>query len=152
MADRRSEDVDTLASQVNQKHKNTYITQLLDRFIAEVTRLVDDEDWKRFDDWVARLVLWGNDGKQTYVCELKEGRLGLSESEGPFVATITMSVDTFVDLVEAALFGKAGSASERNYAARHIAFEGKRWVFDSERVRNIFRRLGSATGTRNKAG
>jgi hypothetical protein len=117
-----------------------------DRFIAEMIRVVDNEDWRNSDGWVAQLVLWGDEGKQTYVYELRDGKLGASESEGPFVATVTMSVDTLLDLVDAALFGKAELGAERKYAARRIAYEGERWIVDSERVRKIFRRMGRGSG------
>ncbi len=129
------------------QQKNLRIAQLVDRFMAEVERVADDRDWKESDGWVGRMVLWDGKGKQTYVYEIKDGKMRPTESQGPFVGTITMSVDTFLDLIDSALGGISGRAEmvfERKYAARHIAYEGERWLVDSERFRKVFRRLGSA--------
>ncbi len=65
-----------------------------------------------------------------------------SDSEGPFVASIRMSVDTFLDLIDAALSHRGEEVFEQKYAARHISYDGERWIVDSERFRKVFRRLG----------
>ncbi len=83
--------------------------------------------------------------------EMKDGKMRASDSTGPFVATITMSVDTFLDLVDVALpdsSGRAELAFKGKRAARHIAYEGERWIVDSEGFRKVFRRMGSATAAR----
>lgn len=147
MADGQGAEVDPAVSQSNQKRKNPRIARLVDRFMGEVERVADDEDWKESDGWVGRMVLWDGKGKQTYVYEIRDGKMQATESKGPFVATITMSVDTFLDLIDSALGGVPGRAElvfERKYAARHIAYEGERWIVDSERFRKVFRRMGAA--------
>ena len=150
MADRQSPEVDTAARRSNQESEKPRIAQLVERFVAEVNQLAG-EDWKNSDGSVGRLILCDDEGKQTYVYEMKDGKMRASDSTGPFVATITMSVDTFLDLVDTALpdvSGRAVLAFKRKRAARHIAYEGERWIVDSEWFRRMFRRMGSATGAR----
>jgi hypothetical protein len=136
-----------------EEQRNPRIAQLVDRFMAEVERVADDEDWRESDGWVGRMVLWDGKGKQTYVYEIRDGKMRPTESKGPFVATITMSVDTFLDLIDSALSGVSGRAElafERKYAARHIAYEGERWIVDSERFRKVFRRMGNTAGAKRR--
>jgi hypothetical protein len=121
--------------------------------MAEVEQVADDEDWRESDGWVGRMVLWDGKGKQTYVYEIRDGKMRATDSTGPFVATITMSVDTFLDLIDSALGGVSGRAElvfERKYAARHIAYEGERWIVDSERFRKVFRRMGNTAGAKRR--
>lgn len=149
MADRQNAEVGAVASQANQRHRDPSLAQLMDKCIAEVQRATDDEDWRECDGWVGRRVLWDGKGKQTYTYEIRGGKLCATDSGGPFVATVTMSVDTFLDLIDAILpgvSGKAGQGLERKHAARHIAYEGERWLVDSGRFRKVFYRIGSATG------
>ena len=150
MASRESPEVDTPARRSNQKRKKPLIAQLVERFVAEMNQLAG-EDRENCDGSVGRLILCDDEGKRIYVYEMMEGKMRASDSTGPFVATITMSVDTFLDLVDAALpdvSGRAELAFKRKRAARHIAYEGERWIVDSEWFRKIFRRMGSATGAR----
>jgi len=159
MVDGQDAGIDAVVSQSNQEHKNPRVAQLVDRFMAQVELATDGDDWKEADGWVGRMVLWDGKaclsgerkGKQTYVYHIKEGKMQPTESKGPFVATITLSVDTFLDLIDAALSGIAGRAElvfERKYAARHMVYEGERWIVDSERFRKVFRRMGAAAGAR----
>ncbi len=151
MADGQDAGVDAVVSQSNQEQKNPRIAQLVDRFMAQVHLAADGDDWKEADGWGGRMVLWDSKGKQTYIYEIREGRMQPTRSKGPFVATITLSVDTFLDLIDAALSGISGKAEltfERKYAARHIVYEGERWIVDSERFRKVFRRMGTAAGAR----
>lgn len=128
--------------------ENTRVALLVDRFMAEVERVADDEDWAESDGWVGRMVLWSPKGQQTYTYEIRDGKMNKSDSQGPFVATIRMSVDTFLDLIDAALRKRGEEVFEDKYAARHIAYDGERWIVDSERFRKVFRRLGVAQGAR----
>ena len=151
MADGQDAGIDPRRGQSEEEHKNPRIAQLVDRFMAQVELAADGEDWKESDGWVGRMVLWDGKGKQTYIYQIKEGKMQPTDSKGPFVATITLSVDTFLDLIDAALSGIAGKAElsfERKYAARHIVYEGERWIVDSERFRKVFRRMGTAAGAR----
>lgn len=146
MADRQSSEVDAAGRRSKQERKETRITQWVERFVAGVNQLAG-EDWKNSDGAVGRLILCDDEGKHTYVYEMKNGKLRASASTGPFVATITMSVDTFLDLIDSGLAGVSGRAElvfDRKYAARHIAFEGERWIVDSERFRKVFLRPGTA--------
>ena len=102
MAERQSPQVDTAARRWNQEHKEPRIAHLVERFVAVVNQLAGD-DWKNSEGSVGRLILCDDEGKQTYVYEMRDGEMRASDSPGPFVATITMSVDTFLDLVDAAL-------------------------------------------------
>lgn len=125
------------------------VSKLVNRFMAEVERVADDEDWRESDGWVGRMILWSPEGQQTYIYEIRDGKMHESQSQGPFVATIRMSVDTFLDMIDAALARRGEEVFEAKYAARHISYDGERWIVDSERFRKVFRRLG-ATAIRSK--
>ena len=151
MAAGKGAELGGVVSQSNQDRGNPRIARLVDRFMAEVEQAAGDDDWTESDGWVGRIVLWDGEEKQTYVYQIKDGKMEPTEFQGPFVATVSMSVDTFLDLIDSALSGVPGRAElvfERKYAARHIAYEGERWIVDSERFRKVFRRIGSAAGTR----
>ena len=123
------------------------IAHLVDRFMQQVELAADDEDWRESDGWVGRMVLKDPKGDQAYVYRIKDGKMVAADSQGPFVATIIMSVDTLLDLVDSALNRPPGMAEDifqRKYAQRYIAYQGERWIVDSERFRKVFRRLGAA--------
>ncbi|MBW1991263.1 MAG: YjbQ family protein [Deltaproteobacteria bacterium] len=145
MADGQAPKLNPVVRQSKQGRQSPRIAALVDRFMAEVERVADDEDWKESDGWVGRMVLKDARGDQTYVYEIRDGRMRPTDSRGPFVATITMGVDTFLDLIDAAVSGRdAELVFERKYAARNIVYDGERWIVDSERFRKVFRRLGSS--------
>ena len=69
-----------------------------------------------------------------------------------------MSVDTFLDLLDTAVSSKVGPDEklglavgeswaervfERKYSARHISYQGERWIADSERFPKVFKRMGN---------
>ncbi len=131
--------------------KSTRIAMLVARFMAEVERVADAEDWKESDGWVGRILLQEGEGEgqQSYVYEIRDGKMHESDSEGPFVATIRMWVVTFLDLIEAALAHQGEAVFEAEYAAGHISYDGERWIVDSERFREVFKRLGVGSGSKS---
>lgn len=120
------------------------IEALVDRFMRQVASGTDDEDWREADGWVGQLVLTDTKGAYVYTYVVQNGKMERSESRGPFVGVVTMSTDTFLDLLDAAFKGRAGIVFERKYAGRHIRYQGERWIVDSERFGKVFRRLGAA--------
>lgn len=123
------------------------IEALVDRFMKQVETGTDDEDWREADGWVGKMVLTDPKGIYEYTYVVANGKMEKSDSQGPFVAVVTMSAITFLDLLDAAFKGRADIVFERKYAARHIRYQGERWIVDSERFRKVFRRL-SAAGVR----
>jgi len=123
---------------------NSKIAALVDRFMKQVASGTDDEDWQEADGWVGKMVLTDTKGAYVYTYAVKAGKMERSESRGPFVAVVTMSISTFLDLLDAAFNGRADIVFERKYAGRHIKYQGERWIVDSERFSKVFRRLGAA--------
>ncbi len=125
--------------------RNPTVALLVDRFMRRVEEVADDGDWAESDGWVGRMVLRDKDGDQVYVYAVKDGEMRkTTSSSGPFVATTTMSVKTFLDLMQAAVGkGSVEAVFQVAYGAGRIEYEGKRWIVDSERFRKVFRRLGA---------
>lgn len=129
-------------------NQNPKVAQLVATFMARVAEAADDEDWKESDGWVGEMVLWGEKGKQTYVYEIKDGKMQLTDSPGPFVATMTMSEDTFLDLIHGALRGRGEAVFRDKYRARHIIYKGDAWLVDTERFAKVFKRMDNTRGSR----
>jgi len=123
----------------------TNVERVIDNFMTQVEQVTDDEDWAESDGWVGRMILW-TDGKpdQVYVYEITDGKMRKSESEGPFVSTIQMSVQTLLDLLNAAFRGRGDDVYIDKYHAGHIVYDGGRWIVDSERFRKVFARLAAS--------
>ena len=79
---------------------NLCISRLVDRIMAEVERAAaGDEDWSECDDGVVRLILWDGKAMQTYIYQVKAGKIKPSDSRGPYMATVSMSVVTLLGLI-----------------------------------------------------
>jgi hypothetical protein len=121
------------------------VEELVQWFLSQVDAAADDEDWAESDGWVGKMVLTAsNEGPRVYVYEIRDGKMHPSNSPGPYIATMTMSIDSFLDIVKAATRGQGERAFQEKYAGRHIVYQGGRWIVDSERFRKVFRRLGAA--------
>ena len=84
--------------------QSSMVAQLVDRFMAKVEEVADDDDWRESDGWVGRMILKDPDkGDQPYVYAIKEGKMVRTNSQGPFVATMPVSVVPFLDLIDAAV-------------------------------------------------
>ncbi|KKN16420.1 hypothetical protein LCGC14_0975980 [marine sediment metagenome] len=128
-------------------NQNPAIAQLVNQFMAKVGEVADQDDWKESDGWVGQMILWGAKETQTYVYEVKDGRMQLTDSTGPFVATMTMSEDTFLDLIYAALRGRGEPVFRDKYRARHITYQGDSWLVDTERFARVFKRMDNTRGS-----
>jgi hypothetical protein len=125
--------------------KPVSITYVVKKFMEQVEKVADDEDWAESDGWLGKMVITrGPAGEEEFVYEIKDGKMSLAASEGPFTAVMKMSEKTFLDIIDAALGGKGEEMFMRKYAARHVAYDGAFWVVDSERFRKVFRRLAAA--------
>jgi hypothetical protein len=121
------------------------VHSLVQWFMAQVEQVADDQDWAESDGWVGKMVLTDSQaGDRQYVYEIRDGKMRASDSTGPFIATMTMSQDTFLDLIDGATRGKGEETFQRKYAGRHIVYQGEQWIVDSERFRKVFRRLAAA--------
>ena len=98
-------------------------------------------------------------GSQSHVYEIRDGKMLKSDSPAPYVATITMSANTFLQILNSAMDGTvvcpgcrsevgrsgacgrchaqvAGGESyaeylfEWRYATRNNAYQGERWIVD----------------------
>jgi hypothetical protein len=123
----------------------SYVEKLVFRFMEEVEQVADHELWAESDGWVGKMVLTDSlRGDRVYVYEIKDGKMTPSNSPGPFVGTMTMSEETFLDLITAATSGTGEVVFQRKYAGRHLHYQGDQWLVDSERFRKVFRRLAAA--------
>lgn len=118
------------------------IARLVDHFMAEASQAADNDDWAEADGWVGKWVIVGAGGELVKVFEVKAGTLTPTKPRQEYTAVVTMSEDTFLDLVEAALQGQGEEVFARKYAKRAIEYQGERWIVDSERFRKVLRRLG----------
>lgn len=121
------------------------ITYVVRKFMEQVEQVADDEDWAESDGWLGKMVITRpNEGDEAFVYEIKDGKMSLTVSGGPFTAVMKMSEKTFLDIIDAALGGQGEEMFMRKYAARHVAYDGAFWVVDSERFRKVFKRLAAA--------
>lgn len=118
------------------------VAELMDAFMQQVEASAEDDDWAESDDWLGRVSLVRKEGQQDFVYYIKDGKMVRTQSEGPYIASILMTVDTFLDVMDAALSGSGEEMWTRKYGAGHIVFQGDRWVADSERFRKILKRMG----------
>jgi hypothetical protein len=122
---------------------------LVDQFMKKVDEVADDDDWAESDGWLGKMVLTDPAGDQTYVYEISEGKMAAADQDGrELTATMTMSVDTFLDLIDAALDGRGGEVFRQKYGRRHIQYAGKQWIVDSERFSKVFSRMAAAEKAR----
>lgn len=117
------------------------IEQLIEHFMLQVSEVADEEDMKEADGWVGKWTIVGKNREIVKVYEVRDGRFWPT-TKGGYVGAVTMSEDTFLDLVEAALEGKGEEVFSHKYAKRAIEYEGDQWVVDSERFRKVMKRLG----------
>lgn len=128
---------------------NPKIAFLVEQFMKKVEEVATDEDWTESDGWLGRMVLRDHRGEQSYIYEIKDGKMTPAEQDGrTFTATITMSIDTFLDVMDAALDGRGGEVFSYKYARRHIIYDGEHWIVDSERFAKVFKRMGAAQAVR----
>ncbi|KKL75364.1 hypothetical protein LCGC14_2055600 [marine sediment metagenome] len=123
------------------------INAIVQRFMLKVAEVADEEDFSETDGWLGKMVISSSDGEagasETFVYEIREGKMRLTESAGPFVATMTMSRKTFLDIIHAALQGRGEEVFMTKYANRAISYDGGFWIIDSERFRKVFRRMAA---------
>ncbi len=49
---------------MTEEHENSRVAMLVARFMAQVERVADDDDWAESDGWLGRMVLWSPKGEQ----------------------------------------------------------------------------------------
>lgn len=130
--------------------QNPKIARLVGQFMAQVEEVAENDDWVESDGWLGKMVLKDDEGDQTYVYQIRDGKMQPTVSEGPFVAVMTMYVKTFMDLIEVALKGgDTEMVFAQKYAGRHITYAGETWIVDSERFRKVFKRLSASAALRS---
>ena len=118
------------------------VAEMVDEFMLQIEAGADDDDWEESDDWLGRLILRRRDGDEEFVYHIQDGKMVRSNSEGPYVASILMTVDTFLAVMDAAMKGRGEEMWVTKYGNGHIVYEGDRWVVDSERFRKVLKRMG----------
>ncbi len=118
------------------------VSALMDEFMLGVEASADEEDWAESDNWVGRIVLKRQEKDEEHVYHILDGKMTRSDSKGPYVASIIMSVDTFLSIMDSALKGRGEQMWVRQYGAGHIVYQGDHWVVDSERFRKVLSRMG----------
>ena len=85
---------------------NVVLGQLVDRFMKKEEEDADDDYWQESDAWIGAMVLvHPKKGSQPHLYEVPDGKMLKSDSPGPYVATITMSIDTFLRIFNSAMDG-----------------------------------------------
>lgn len=116
------------------------IGKLVDFLMSNVAEVADDEDWKESDGWVGKWTIVGPEGV-TRIYEIRNGKFCLTSEKEKYTGEVEMSEDTFLDLIDAALYGKGEDVFSQKYASRAIRYRGEQWIVDSERFRKVLRRL-----------
>lgn len=117
------------------------IGKLVDYLMSRLAEVADDEDWKESDGWVGKWSILGPAGI-TRIYEIHHGRFWPTSERQEYTGEVSMSEDTFLDLMDGALHGKGEDVFARKYAARAIRYRGDQWIVDSERFRKVLRRIG----------
>ena len=109
-------------------------------------KMVEDvgepEDWAEADGWVGKMIISEKSSDREYIYRVREGKMVPVDHSEVFTATIRMSSDTFLDIVEGALNSAGEETFMRKYANGSILYYGERWIVDSERFKKAFRRMG----------
>lgn len=99
--------------------KSSRVELLVNQFMARVTEVAESDDWLESDGWLGRIILLEEDGRQVYTYAINKGKLETVTSQGPFVATITMGIDSFLDLIDSALSGQVACPTCNRPVARN---------------------------------
>lgn len=120
------------------------IEKLVDFLLEKVAAVTDDDDWIEADGWVGKWIIVGEGGVQK-IYEIKDGKFNPTHERdfSEYKGEVTMSVDTFLDLIDAAIHGKGEEVFLAKYRSSAIRYRGEGWIVDSERFRKILRRLGN---------
>ncbi len=125
-------------------HRGVKINLIVQQFMKRVEEVADDSDWVESDGWLGKMVITMEEGSaETYVYEIRDGKMQLTESAGPFVATMKMSRKTFLDILTAAFQGQGEEVFMEKYANRNVTYDGGFWIIDSERFRKVFKRMAA---------
>lgn len=122
----------------------TKIEKLVDFLLTKVAEVAEEDDWQEADGWVGKWIIVGEGGFQK-AYEIREGKFYPTQERDPseYKGEVTMSVDTFLDLLDAALHGKGEDCFMSKYKTSAIRYRGDGWIVDSERFRKVLKRLGN---------
>lgn len=123
------------------------VEQLIEFFMSRLSEVADDEDWQEADGWVGKWTIIG-EHSAVKVYEVRNGRFWPTKPREVYTGEVEMSIDTFLDVVDASLHGRGEEVFVQKYAKSHIRYRGEQWVVDSERFRKVLRRLGTVPITR----
>lgn len=121
--------------------ENSKIRYLVKTFMDMVEEVGESEDWQEADGWVGRMIIMDSRGDTECIYRVEEGKMVETDSPGPYVATVRMSQDTFLDIIDGAIHSRGEELFQRKYAQGHIVYFGERWIVDSERFKKAFRRM-----------
>ena len=116
------------------------IGKLVDNLMSRVADVADDEDLKESDGWVGKWTIYGKNNI-TRVYAIREGKFYPIGEQEEYTGQVEMSEDTFLDLVDAALYGEGEEMFVDKYRSAAIRYRGDHWIVDSERFRKVLKRL-----------
>lgn len=119
------------------------VEKLVNVLLNKVKEVALEDDWEEADGWVGKWTIWGDGGFEK-VYEIKDGHfVATHEREAEeYKGAVTMSVDTFLDLFDAALHGRGEKCFQEKYRSCAIRYQGEGWLVDSERFRRVLRNMG----------
>jgi hypothetical protein len=121
--------------------KGSSVAQLVDHFLNLLQKVADSDDLKESDGWVGKWTIVGDKGfSRCY--EIRSGRFQPIGEQQEYTGQVEMSIDTFLDLIDAGMHGRGELVFADKYAKHAIRYKGAQWIVDSERFRKVLRRLG----------
>jgi len=109
--------------------------------MEKAAEVAEEEDWAESDGWVGKWTIVGA-ANVVKVYAVRGGKFYEASEQEVYTGEVTMSEDTFLDLVEGALQGRGEQVFMEKYRLWHIQYHGERWLVDSERFRQVLHRMG----------
>lgn len=117
------------------------IGKLVDLLMEKAAEVAEEDDWAESDGWVGKWTIVGA-ANVVKIYAIRGGKFFPAGEQEVYTGEVTMSEDTFLDLVEGALQGRGEQVFMEKYRLWHIQYYGERWLVDSERFRQVLKRLG----------
>ena len=119
----------------------SYIKRLIDRLISLQDWVIKRDEYARYmmdteaEGKKGLLVVLGKDGGR-FPIEVLGKRIKWSSSERDYLHKVTMSEDTFLDIVSGL------STLDEKFTLGHIDIQGPNWMLHAKKWRDGFKRMG----------
>ena len=62
------------------------VAALMDAFMFQAEAGTKDDDWEDTDDWIDRVILKRQQGDQTFIYHVTDGKMVRTQSDGPYIS------------------------------------------------------------------